>query len=59
MLTQAIMASLMGHGNKQEELFYFVVGCKVKKERVHEVEGGGMGGQWGGERKRKLGGWMQ
>lgn len=42
---QAIMASLMGHGNKQEELFYFVLGCKVKRECVHEAESGGMGGQ--------------
>lgn len=46
-LTQAIMAPLMGHGNKQEgggNFFCVRICLQCKGDRVHKAEGGGTGG---------------
>lgn len=44
---QAIMASLMGHANKQEgggNFFCFHICLQCKGEKVHKAEDGGIGG---------------
>lgn len=46
-LIEAIMAPLMGHGNKQEgggNFFCFHICLQCKGENEHKVECGGMGG---------------